>query len=86
MAYSFERSDVNLLNVKACVVLHNLCEKNKDTYYESWDEEVKMYESLYPRIQLKPIGDNQAPEFSVLKRNTLAEQLANDELSTHMFQ
>lgn len=44
-----KRADMKLDNmkavVKACLVLHNLCESNGDLYFENWDEKVNIMEN-----------------------------------------
>lgn len=61
--------------VKACIILHNLCERNNCTFNTEWARGLQNVEATY--IQQRRINDRQVTE-AQFRRDTIARQLYNE--------
>ena len=68
--------------IKACLILHNLCESQNETFYPDWAEKATELENRYmANVNSIPVPDVRARTAARLKRNTLAERLLNYSIS-----
>jgi hypothetical protein len=69
-----KRCDLQLSNiidvVKTCLVLHNLCESNRDHYFDSWDENVNEERKFPQPLHMENLTSTS--QEAVTKRNELA--------------
>lgn len=84
------RADLSLENmkcvIKACLILHNLCETEDETYYSEWTTKAVGLENQYNNVNSIPVVDARAPTAAKLKRNILAEKLLNDGISVDNYE
>jgi len=85
-----KRADQSLENmkniIKACLILHNLCEIGDQTFYPEWTTKAVELEKRFGNVNTAPTSDARAPTAAKLKRNMLAERLLNDGLSIDNFE
>lgn len=77
-----KRADYNVNNLReilmSCIILHNLCERQGDRYFKSWDNLSKNYERTFPQPStiVKTCESLSAKQ----KRDTLCNKLFEDEI------
>lgn len=82
--FLMKRADYSLFNmkkiIKTCVVLHNLCEDQRDPYHPHWQERVVEFDHQFP--QPNQVLRNNIPALMTaqVKRDRLARQVLGDEV------
>lgn len=64
--------------IRACIVLHNLCESRKDLYLNKWTEESQYFQQKFPVFPPAKFTNIEASSLSKSKRNYLANKLFRD--------
>lgn len=80
-----KRADVSLGNmkniIKACLIFHNLCETEDETFYPEWAAKAAELQQRYDNVNNIPVPDARASTAAKLKRDMLAERLLHDNIS-----
>ncbi|XP_059472882.1 uncharacterized protein LOC132195124 [Neocloeon triangulifer] len=75
-----KRSDYNVENlkeiIKTCSILHNVCQKFDDKFYDSWLTKLVAFDARFPQPDRILKGTENV--FAVEKRSNLTEELFND--------